>query len=443
MKALILPVVITYIIFSVNNLSMANNPHLSYIDAYKDLAIEEMHRTGIPASIKLAQGLLESNAGRSELATKANNHFGIKCGSTWKGGQYYREDDDYVNGKLVKSCFRVFNNVEESYRAHSAFLIGPGKNGRYASLFDYGTDYRRWAQGLQQAGYATDPNYPMKLISLIERYDLHQYDLAKPITDQPIAATPPEVPPLPKPTPLPDAANPTPVAPAPTPLMTIQYLNDIKFTEAGFGESLELLSQRTGVSEKRLLKYNDHLSGKNQLLQGGTRVFLQPKRSSYRGKTLWHVVQEGENLYYISQLYGVKMKSLYKRNRIPEGEEPIEGSSIKLRGGLVKIPPTLRNEAIISPVGVDDAGFLDMEMEAGSAAPPNYQPDNSPGTVPDLTPVTPAPQTDREQAFYYEVKQGDTLWSISRRYNLSLDELKRMNNLVSDQISIGMQLRIR
>lgn len=140
---------------------------LSYIDAFKGVAIEEMNAFGIPASITLAQGILESGSGNSSLAKYANNHFGIKCTSDWKGKAYYKDDDKN------NDCFRVYNDARESYKDHSDFL----KRKRYSSLFELDkNDYVNWAKGLKQAGYATNPRYPEMLINLIEKYQLHQYD---------------------------------------------------------------------------------------------------------------------------------------------------------------------------------------------------------------------------------------------------------------------------
>ena len=147
----------------------------SYIETFQYIAVSEMERTGIPASIKLAQGLLESNWGRSELSSFAHNHFGIKCGSSWEGKGYYKVDDDLdEQGNLRESCFRVFESDEASYIAHSEFLM---KNKRYAFLFDYGqTDHKAWAKGLRKAGYATDPKYPSKIIGVIQKYQLDRFD---------------------------------------------------------------------------------------------------------------------------------------------------------------------------------------------------------------------------------------------------------------------------
>ena len=139
-----------------------------YIKEYKDLAIQEMNRTGIPASITLAQGILESDYGNSRLATEGNNHFGIKCHSDWNGKRIYHDDD------RKNECFRKYASNYQSYKDHSRFLTS---SRRYAFLFDYDrTDYKKWARGLKKAGYATSPTYASKLINLIERYQLHQYD---------------------------------------------------------------------------------------------------------------------------------------------------------------------------------------------------------------------------------------------------------------------------
>lgn len=157
--------------FTTNN---AEQQILDYVDLYRNIAIQEMNRTGIPASITLAQGIIESRYGMSGLAKNSNNHFGIKCKGNWTGGKYYHKDDDYVNGKLVKSCFRTYSNPEESYYDHSEFLL---VNKRYHSLFSLAkTDYKGWAKGLKKAGYATAKNYATMLINTIEKYELYQYD---------------------------------------------------------------------------------------------------------------------------------------------------------------------------------------------------------------------------------------------------------------------------
>lgn len=150
--------------------SASSSTGISYVEQYKEIAIEEMYRYGIPASIKLAQAILESGNGKSYLATRANNHFGIKCGGDWSGKSVKRPDDS------ARDCFRVYQNAEESFRDHSQFLLRK----RYEKLFTLKKDdYKGWAKGLKEAGYATNPRYPQLLIDLIERYNLHQYDQAE------------------------------------------------------------------------------------------------------------------------------------------------------------------------------------------------------------------------------------------------------------------------
>jgi flagellum-specific peptidoglycan hydrolase FlgJ len=147
-----------------------------YIDEYKELAISEMERTGIPASIKMAQALLESQSGKSELALNANNHFGIKCKNNWTGEIYYYHDDDTNHhGEIIASCFRSYDSPVDSYKDHSNFLLN---RPRYSELFSYSkTDYVAWAQGLKKCGYATDPNYSERLIKIIQKFNLNNLDL--------------------------------------------------------------------------------------------------------------------------------------------------------------------------------------------------------------------------------------------------------------------------
>jgi mannosyl-glycoprotein endo-beta-N-acetylglucosaminidase len=162
------------VIFVLFSLSISANHVDEYIQNYQNIAQQEMRRSGIPASIIIAQGIHESSWGKGELAIESKNHFGIKCKDYWTGPTYYIEDDDYQNGKLVKSCFRAYENVEASYIDHTNFLL---ESERYKDLFTYPkTDYRRWAKGLKECGYATDPNYAEKLVRIIEKYQLYQFD---------------------------------------------------------------------------------------------------------------------------------------------------------------------------------------------------------------------------------------------------------------------------
>ena len=172
-KSKIISVVFAFLLvcgFATNGVTQPTD----YIERYSKIAVREMHRSGIPASITLAQGILESSWGKGALALKANNHFGIKCKRSWTGATFYIKDDDYKRGKLIKSCFRSYDNAEDSYLDHTDFLL---TNARYQKLFSYGhTNYKKWAHGLKKAGYATDKRYAYKLISTIKKYNLNRFD---------------------------------------------------------------------------------------------------------------------------------------------------------------------------------------------------------------------------------------------------------------------------
>jgi LysM repeat protein len=420
-----------------------NQDFIEYIETYKDIAIREMARAGIPASIKLAQAILESGAGTSALARRANNHFGIKCGYDWKGKTYYREDDDFdEKGKLIESCFRSYRDPEASFIAHSEFLRDPRKSERYGFLFRLDpTDYRRWAYGLRQSGYATSATYHEKLIDLIERYELFKFDRMSSID---LVATT-------------DAITGT---------MTN---NDVKYVLATPDESLESVARRTDTTLRSLLKYNEMIDDAEEQLVEGTKVYLQPKRNAFRGRKTWHYVQEGETMYDISQAYGVKMARLYTRNQIPLGKQPAIGARLKLRGCKVKDRPVLASEAALQPQQpmpeiIMDEKWLDMEVvpdpeieaepirdEEKIKTEPDFdepRPETKPEPVkvdekPEPKPVDEPPIPDSPSAVYHTVVKGDTLWNISQRYGITVDILKRLNNLTSDNISIGMKLRVR
>ena len=271
-----------------------------YIQRYKEIAVEEMKRAGVPASIKLAQGLLESGAGTSSLAKQANNHFGMKCGAEWRGETFYLKDDDYdENGVLKESCFRVFKSPEESYKAHSEFLRDPNKAYRYGFLFRLPvTDYKKWAQGLKQAGYATSPTYDNALISIIEQYKLSAYDSG----------------------------------PSDPGLSDVILVNDVKMTVAKLGQTPAELAERYKVKLKCLMKYNEGIKGANQPLAVNEHIFLQKKRRFFRGGQKTHYVKPGETMYSISQQYGVRLKSLLRKNKMSEGTEAAFGEKLHLRG---------------------------------------------------------------------------------------------------------------
>jgi flagellum-specific peptidoglycan hydrolase FlgJ/LysM repeat protein len=311
---------------------------MSYIDKYKAIAIREMERTGIPASIKLAQGILESNAGQSTLSSKYNNHFGIKCHSDWQGGRYYQEDDDKdpLTGQLIKSCFRAYNSPEESFIAHSEFLRDPRKAARYGSLFQINrNDYASWAEGLERSGYATAQDYSEKLIRVIEDYQLNRFDnmssgdLA--FNNNPNTNVGPGF------------ENPTgnnnatpPSAPSGSMFKANKdgVWNDTRYVVVNDRSSLEQISGRYDISVKKIQEYNEETPDPAAGLKEGTIVYLQKKRAAFRGETKYHRVKDCETMFDIAQRYGVKLNSLYDKNEMRDGEQPQIGQRILLRRGL-------------------------------------------------------------------------------------------------------------
>jgi hypothetical protein len=271
-----------------------------YINSYKEIAISEMKRTGIPASIKLAQGLLESDWGRSELAVYGNNHFGIKCGSSYQGDGYYHEDDDYdSNGKLIESCFRKFDHPLSSYMAHSDFLMN---NQRYDFLFEYDpTDYRSWAKGLRKAGYATDKKYPQKLIKIIEKYELYQYDT---YTEQEEVYAGTDV-----------------------DMMTRDAQKvDISLTkgkqETTFEEEEKVVAEVDKTRTRKTSREKTRTSSK--------------QRKANKPSDEFYFVKDGDTMKDISRKYNIRLKSLYARNRMPLGSEPLVGEELRL-SGLIRL----------------------------------------------------------------------------------------------------------
>jgi len=436
-----LPIVLSFC-FGVGVLGHAQpSDRYAYIDLFRHIAIEEMQRTGIPASIKLGQGILESGGGSSELARKANNHFGIKCGPGWQGGTFYREDDDYHKGRLIKSCFRAFSSAEECYRAHSDFLTDPNKAYRYGFLFDLDPlDYKAWAKGLQKAGYATSKTYSEKLITVIEQYRLYELDRnpEASLAISPDKRSKPE-----------KSAKSEEIAG----VASIFLVNDVKVVLTLEGETPEELAARTHVKSWRLLKYNEHLDNPNQQLSANERIFLQPKRNQFRDKKKWHTVTASQNMYDISRLYGIKLEKLYKRNRMNPGEEPASGEQIRIRGTR-KEAPALRPDSNPSPetpsnMAPDQSNgdfMLPQDDTQKDETPERFAPPPTQEQAPNqnLPPANtlPAPNSEAHQV-YHTVEPGDTLYSISRRYQTTVLKIQELNNLPDTLISPGQRIKVR
>ena len=265
-----------------------------YIKKYRELAVEEMKKYHIPASITLAQGLLESGAGQSTLARKSNNHFGIKCGSDWRGKTVSHDDD--ARGE----CFRAYKHPKQSYEDHSKFLLG---RPRYASLFKLKiTDYKGWARGLKKAGYATNPRYAEQLIGIIELYDLYKYDTKGGLKWM--------------------KENPNPHQP--------YIANGLVYVVVRSGDSWKGISKEFDISQKKLRKYNDLYKG--YALQVGDILYLEEKNKRASKEHIVHVLRAGESMHSISQKYGIRLKNLYKLNKMdPEDMAPETGTILRLR----------------------------------------------------------------------------------------------------------------
>ena len=271
-----------------------NKQYEAYIKKYRELAVEEMKKYHIPASITLAQGLLESGAGQSALARKSNNHFGIKCGSDWYGKTVSHDDD--ARGE----CFRAYKHPKDSYEDHSKFLAG---RSRYASLFNLNiTDYKGWARGLKKAGYATNPRYADQLIGIIELYELYKYD---------------------------DKNYLKWIKKNPNPHQTY-IANDLLYIVVRAGDSWKSISQEFDISQKKLRKYNDLYKG--YALQVGDILYLEKKNKKADKEHIVHVLRAGESMYSISQKYGIRLKNLYKLNKMDEDDPAPEiGTILRLR----------------------------------------------------------------------------------------------------------------
>ena len=271
-----------------------------YFDRYKDLAIEQMQKHRIPASITLAQGVLESAAGNSELARKGNNHFGIKCHG-WTGRKTYHDDDER------NECFRAYDNVFESYEDHSLFLVN---SRRYSSLFQLDRkDYKGWAYGLKACGYATNPRYATQLIEIIQLYNLDQYDNARKF----------------------NRYNEYQTHQAVAQMRTVRFFNKNYYVIARKGDTFKSIGKEVGVSARRLASYNE-LYRKAELKDGDI-VWLEKKRRNapkeYKNRP--HIVRSGESMYSISQQYGIRLKRLYKMNGLLADYQLRVGDSLRLR----------------------------------------------------------------------------------------------------------------
>ena len=277
-KYTIIILLLSYQLANANNREVTQN----YIAQYGHIAIDEMSRVGIPASIKMAQAILESNSGRSTLARQSNNHFGIKCGKNWKGGEVYREDDDYHNGLLIRSCFRAYDDPAESFYAHSEFIANPYSK-RYKFLFELDPyDYKAWAWGLKKAGYATDPKYPSKLIGIIETYRLYELDMGMYPGQNEIAQHKKD--------------------------SEVQIISDYVIKELSSDQEVMIAQANKKTESKRA----SNTTNKVMLSKG------------------LYSVRPDDSMPSIAGRYNIPLKKLYVQNRMPFGSEPKLGEKLAL-----------------------------------------------------------------------------------------------------------------
>jgi hypothetical protein len=303
--------VIIFFLFFYGVICAQNYTPEIYVEKYAEMATREMARSGVPASITLSQGILESGSGSSYLAREGKNHFGIKCHG-WKGEEIYADDD--AKGE----CFRKYKSVEDSYRDHSDFLHN---NSRYHFLFDLDPlDYKAWAKGLKKAGYATSPTYAEALITVIENNELFLYDDPDYVPDgkdrhrnrdnnvQLNGDDDFELNPYGRP---------------------VYYTNRRPYVVLEPNENLDVLASELDMMKWQFRKYND--LDKDEKPAKGQRIYIKPKRNKAEKGLDTHTVVEGETMYDISQKYGIKLKKLYRKNKMEEGTEPEVGTVLNLR----------------------------------------------------------------------------------------------------------------
>lgn len=409
-----------------------------YIEKFADLAIIEMHRSGVPASITLAQGILESNAGQSRLSLEANNHFGIKCKGDWTGNTIYADDD------APDECFRSYASAYESFRDHSEFLR---KNWRYRELFYLPKgDYENWAKGLQKAGYATNNQYAKLLIKLIEKYNLHLYD------EKPLPLQQREI-----------------------------EVNNKPAVVVAQGETLEDIAKEKNISVKKIRRINDIEEGKE--VKSGDLVYLKPKRR--KASDAFHTVLPGETMWDISQKYGIKIKHLYKKNRMEREAEAAAGEKLYLRkkrskDETVETVKPKEKEKFINPyqITIDTIDFTKPGPQVDSANRPDFylvQKGDNIYRIAEkfqvfeedlllwndgLNPIKLGlgqkiwlkpketenqdqnieKQQESENTKKHIVKSGETLYSISKKYNVSVEKIKEVNNMAGNSIQVGQLL---
>jgi len=385
-----------------------------YVEKYSSLAVSEMYRSRIPASITLAQGILESGSGNSRLATQANNHFGIKCKATWRGKVMYEDDD------APQECFRKYESADDSYRDHSDFLMN---GSRYAFLFDLEpTDYKSWAVGLKKAGYATNPQYAELLIAFIEKHELHKYDKKEPLVAEEKK--------------LEEIKHEN----------VISYgkefkINGVKAMVSKPAESYVQIALDHDIKVWQVYKFND--LDKDAVCKSGDTIFLQNKKN--KAEQEFYFIQNNESMYWISQRFAVKLEKLLERNHLQKGEEPAKGEQIYLQNKR-KTQPKLQIVVAEKPIvkvqteklAEQDSGKFDNIVYSDPIQNINTQEPKEiiSGTL-DTSRVS-----KQSISFFHTVQAGETLYGISKKYNIGVDAIMFLNGLENFNIQPKMRLII-
>ncbi len=310
----------------VESMAQARQPRQSrqtreeYVIRYKHIAIEHMERYGIPASITMAQGILESDSGNSMLSRESNNHFGIKCKKNWTGAKVYHDDD--AKGE----CFRAYPTVEDSYNDHAEFL---DKQPRYDKLFAYSSDdYRNWAHGLKSCGYATAPDYAERLIKIIEELQLYMLD--RPGGNKRWSSRNTTVLPTSRDHEMRPAIDPDNKVVRVLLGYSIHETNGVPFVLANEGDTFRSIAKTLQLSASRLRKYND-ITDNDAEPMAGEVVYLAPKKKRWGGAQSHHIARSGETAYAVGQVYGIRTSAIEKMNKLAEGERIELGRRLKLK----------------------------------------------------------------------------------------------------------------
>jgi LysM repeat protein len=385
-----------------------------YIEKYSALAVEEMYRSHIPASITLAQGILESGNGNSRLATQANNHFGIKCKTTWTGQTLYEDDD------APQECFRKYDAAIDSYRDHSDFLMN-GK--RYAFLFDLDSkDYKAWAFGLKKAGYATNPQYPELIISFIEKHHLNKFDEVK-ITEEEKAVAKAEI------------------------VKTYGkeiIINGVPAITARANESNAQIALNYDIKVYNIYKFND--LQKDDECKTGDTIYLKHKKNKAEIETYTFV--KGDNIHSISQRFGIKIEKILSRNNLVLSQQPAVGQLIYFNTNrpqaIIIADHTIQKDSVeiikteISPnvikidtIVLNETVYEDPKKNIETMYPINENTLNYFDTL---------EEKKAELSFFHTVQSGETLYGIAKKYNVKTDALQFLNAMKNNNIEIGQKL---